>query len=240
MVKLDFRPIDVQGLDIIADFLKAVGEKHGWNRLFRGHANAEWTTIPSAFRPGSNGIVRIDQLRFWRSMAQRFVATPTTNEISYLVLAQHYGIPTGLLDWTLNPLIALFFASQSKEDDRDGQVVQIDMEHFHKIENIDLVAVFESDRSQPLLIDTSAMNVRSTAQDSFMTLHTANEPPLAVTPVFRISRDDKYKVRAALKMLGLSNERIYADLGVAAVSFRQHLADEDEMRELLGEQEEPR
>jgi hypothetical protein len=46
------------------------------------------------------------------------------NSLEWLTLAQHYGIPTRLLDWTSNPLVALFFAIE-KDDEFDGAIYKL-------------------------------------------------------------------------------------------------------------------
>lgn len=46
------------------------------------------------------------------------------NELSWLCFSQHYGIPTPLLDWSTDPLVALFFA-----------VSGVDLEMYEKMQH---------------------------------------------------------------------------------------------------------
>jgi hypothetical protein len=39
------------------------------------------------------------------------------NDWDWLALGQQYGLPTRLLDWTANPLVACFFAVQEQNED---------------------------------------------------------------------------------------------------------------------------
>jgi len=45
------------------------------------------------------------------------------NDWELLSLGQHYGLPTRLIDWTTNPLIALWFAFEKEKESENDRVV---------------------------------------------------------------------------------------------------------------------
>lgn len=58
------------------------------------------------------------------------------NNLKWLFLMQHHGMPTRLLDWTENILVALFIAVSGK-DDKDGQIWTIQPEKLNKLSKMD-------------------------------------------------------------------------------------------------------
>jgi hypothetical protein len=108
----------------------------GTNALWlRGHGDSTWELLPSAGRLAEQGglynpsrmptkesfyEVENDALQRFRRDSYPFVQRPLS-DWEAITLGQHHGLPTRLLDWSSNPLVALFFAAETHWD-KDGSI----------------------------------------------------------------------------------------------------------------------
>ena len=116
--------------DKLAEFVRWSQDHPANEWVFRGQSNKEWPLRPSVGRGDSYTLhwerLLLDQ---FRRLAERYVTSAGLTEWDWLALAQHHGLPTRLLDWTSNSLVACFFAcakAQSRDGEVDGQVIAIE------------------------------------------------------------------------------------------------------------------
>ena len=106
----------------VSEFIEKIVQRDkeaGTETFYRGHADKGWKLLPSIFRT-PNGVEK-EHLLFRDMVAhepQSF--SECKSALDYLVQMQHYGLPTRLLDMTINPLVALYFACQSVDDVNAG------------------------------------------------------------------------------------------------------------------------
>lgn len=105
--------------------------------MFRGQANADWKLVPALYRRpvdlGGDQSKEVLYVTAERWMLDTFfdralLLLPNfeRGEIIDRIIAQHYGVPTQLLDWTLDPFIGLYFAvSDDREGDADAALYYV-------------------------------------------------------------------------------------------------------------------
>ena len=187
--------------------------------VFRGQRRVDWPILTSVGRLIPDGDVSFDYmeerlLKLFKETALPYAPYEPKNDWEWLALGQHHGLPTRLLDWTYNPLVATFFAV---EDESESDSV---------------VYVFWGGRTMTLEKDPSPLTVESVirfrpphvskriaAQAGLFTVHPEPMSPFEHKSSLKITiaADCRSEIKRTLYKYGISQRTLFPGLdGIAA------------------------
>jgi hypothetical protein len=188
-----------------------------------------------------------------RCLLNEFRASGTSfldksDRVAIYLMAQHYGMPTRLLDWTTNPLAALFFATEidERQPKQDGEVFMMEatslisrndpnhglwdiiysVRHPYAMEAVgeSFWSPIEDDRPRVILpIQPDNLPGRIGQQNSCFTMHmhlspSTSNPTLAFVKIHASKKDE---LRRHLHRVNVNQFTIFYDLDRLSKEIRR-------------------
>lgn len=91
--------------------------------IYRGQRK-DYSLLPNICRDGEPDALLENEralLALFKKEAPRCLQVVPDSDLEWLVVAQHHGLKTRLLDWTFNPYVALWFALEKAADIDDSR-----------------------------------------------------------------------------------------------------------------------
>lgn len=214
--------------------------------LFRGQRE-DWSLLPKLarikLRLQSSVIEAEDEmLNHLKRRSIPHLNRIPDNDWEWLSLAQHHGMATRMLDWTTNPLAALWFAiNEPAVDNKDAVVWVFSLEDIKFIKDRDLGNKSPFEEGITRVYQPKHVTSRITTQQGWFTVHAYDDKKSTFTALEKdklyMGKLVKLNIRAAkfeelrfhLDRLGTNAYSIFPDLdGLCKDTEWQYTTGEDE------------
>lgn len=183
--------------------------------IFRGVRDSEKHKLtPSIVRGEFYGDPSLERnerrmLKLFKESALPYLDFRPSNDWEWLAVAQHYGLPTRLLDWTTNPLAAAFFAVENQHDGDSAIYVYSDIETVNIEDFKDPFTIDKVYRYRPPHITN-----RIPAQGGLFTIHDNPSEPLSSENIEKliISNQNRLEIKKILYKYGINSQSLFPGL----------------------------
>lgn len=208
----------------VPEFHAAV--RAGWKNhgVYRGETRTDNQLSPKigrlrAVNPWNNLHRERAALNDFKRQAVPFLQYRPSTDWEWLALAQHHGLPTRMLDWTRNPLIAAYFATLPPYT-MDSAIYVIDFYEFPEPEE----HIHPLDSKVDSLYVPPHFSTRFVAQQGIFTVHHRPEMPLASTTLqkWTLKKECLIELSTALGTYGISAATVFPDLSGTCQDLADH------------------
>ncbi|MTI47971.1 MAG: FRG domain-containing protein [Firmicutes bacterium] len=204
------------------DFHETVSNYEYYNTIFRGVSKETHKLIPKIGR--TKDYIYDDIFEYelkimdlFKKHAVTYLDFQTLNEWEWLSIAQHHGLPTRLLDWTRNPMVAAYFAINSHTNE-DSIIYVLNSESLNSDINYDYLP---SDIDEVMLFEPSHITNRIISQNGIFTITPEIDKPLNEVLDIEIDRiiikkDFNKPLKLILNTYGINKATLFPGLdGIA-------------------------